>query len=253
MRLRIITIVISFALLGAIPVWGQTNVIKRQGNTVKQSTTTAKRPAKSQVNVTPQKQEKGIYYVCLNFGYNLSWSQQICREMRAKGYPAFVVADGEGFILNSPSKSDCGYMCCVKSFKNRQDVAAFCKSFSDSRYNIYAIRYNNHDISSWSTGLSTEQLLLMNGNQLYQLAEDYYFGKNGKSKDISNAQHCYYQAAYIDYVPAQLRLGQLYEEGGGTYSWEFKKDLKAATYWYKQAAAQGDDTAKKALQRLNSD
>jgi len=234
MKQRIITSVIVLSLLSTMSTWGQTTVIKRNSPATKPKTG-------KQNTIKPVEQEKGIYYLCLNWGYNLGWTQQVCREMRAKGYPAIVVKDGSG------------YMTCVKSFKNREDVAAFYQSFSDSRYHIQTIRYNNHDISSWDTGLSTEQLLSMNGNQLYQLAEDYYFGKNEKSKDISKAQHCYYQAAYIDYVPAQLRLGQLYEEGGGTYSWEFKKDLEAAIYWYKQAAAQGDDTAKNALPRLNEE
>ena len=219
--------------------YGQTKkVVRQQQKPVVQKSAPAKTATakpKSQVNVTPQKMEKGIYYLCLNWGYNLGWSQQICREMRAKGYPAFVVADNERFILNSPAKgnSDTGYMCCVKSFTNRADAAAFYESFSDSRYNIYCARYNFHDIETY--------WLKYNGKELCELAEDYKYGRNGKNKSKYDVERCYLQAAYIDYDPAQLKLGLLYEETDGAWASDYKP--KSAAYWYEKAAENGNAEA----------
>lgn len=219
--------------------YGQTKkVVRQQQKPVVQKSAPAKTATakpKSQVNVTPQKMGKGIYYLCLNWGYNLGWSQQICREMRAKGYPAFVVADDEGFILNSPAKgnSDTGYMCCVKSFTNRADAAAFYESFSDSRYNIYCARYNFHDIETY--------WLKYNGKELCELAEDYKYGRNGKNKSKYDVERCYLQAAYIDYDPAQLKLGLLYEETDGAWASDYKP--KSAAYWYEKAAENGNAEA----------
>lgn len=242
MKKRLIFL-LSFFLLSMLTttaVYGQTKKVVRQKQApVTQKSLPAKKAtAKSntQAYLKPVAQEKDIYYVCLNFGYNLGWSQQICREMRAKGYPAFVVADANSFILNSPAKgkSDVGYSCCVKSFKNRADAASFCKSFSDSKYVIYSVDYNGHTIDE--SGLS------MNGKELYQLAEDYYYGKNGKSVDKYRANEWYLQAAYIDYTPALLKLGLLYEMGeGGTFHDTFSP--KSAAYWYEKAAENGNAEA----------
>lgn len=220
--------------------FGQTKKVVRQTKQapVTQKSTSAKAAtAKSntQAYLKPVAQEKDIYYACLNFGYNLGWSQQICREMRAKGYPAFVVADGNSFILNSPAKgqSDVGYGCCVKSFKNRAEAAAFCKSFSDSRYGIYSVQYNGHWIK--------EYLLQYNGKELCELAEDYKYGRNGKKQSDYDAEECYLQAAYIDYAPAQLKLGRFYEETDGARAYEYNP--KSAAYWYEKAAENGNAEA----------
>ena len=52
------------------------------------------------------------------------------------------------------------------------------------------------------------------------------------------------KAAEKDIVYAQMKLGQMYEEGDGV-----PKDLQHAAKWYGMAAMQGNDDAKQKLIR----
>lgn len=208
--------------------YGQTTIVKRQKNNVSQNSPATKGKTGKQNTIKPIEQEKGIYYLCLNWGYNLGWTQQVCREMRTKGYPAIVIKDGSG------------YMTCVSTFKDRESANAFYKSFSDKRYNITGVKYNGYNVEGGMTKTSS---------QLYELAEDYYYGRNGKSKDKYDANQWYFQAAYIDNALAQLKLGILYENGeGGTFHNE--RNLNIAAIWYKKAANQGNAEAQYNLGRF---
>ena len=244
MKHKIITSVIALSLLATMPAWGQTNVIKRQ-NIDKQNssasnpkTTTGKKNA-----IKPVEQEKGIYYICVNTGYNLGWMQQVCREMRAKGYPAIILKTGFAYMT---SKDESGYMTCVSTFKDRESANAFCKSFSDERYHIYSVQYNGHWIKEDGLG--------MNSDQLYELAEDYYYGRNGKEKSNYRAEEWYEQAAYLDNALAQLKLGILYEEKSENCKSYYPEGVlfykKMAIEWYEKAASNGNANAKSALERL---
>lgn len=241
MKHKIITSIIALSLLATIPAWGQTNVIKRQNNdnqnssASKPKTTTGKKNA-----IKPVEQEKGIYYICVNTGYNLGWMQQVCREMRAKGYPAIVIKT-ESMYENKPL-----YYTCVSTFKDRESANAFCKSFSDERYHIYSVQYNGHYIEEDGLG--------MNSDQLYELAEDYYYGRNGKEKSNYDAEKWYEQAAYLDNALAQLKLGIWYEEKSEDCKSYYPEGVlfykKKAIEWYEKAASNGNANAKSALERL---
>lgn len=231
---------ITICLLVSTVTFAQTKKVVRQTKPapLAQKITPAKKTtAKSTMwaYLKPVAQEKDIYYVCLNSGYNLGWSQQICREMRTKGYPAFVVAYGNSSRLNSPAKgqSDVEYGCCVKSFRNRSEAAVFCRSFSDNKYVIYSVQYNGHWI--------TEYLLQYNGKELCELAEDYKYGRNGKKQSKNKTKECLLEAAYIDYAPAQLKLGLFYEDTDGAWAYEYEP--KTAAYWYEKAAENGNGEA----------
>jgi len=67
----------------------------------------------------------------------------------------------------------------------------------------------------------------------------------GVSTDLAEAAKWYLQAAEQGYVRAQTKLGGFYAEGAGV-----KRDLAQACRWYEAAAAKGDETARKALPKL---
>lgn len=76
------------------------------------------------------------------------------------------------------------------------------------------------------------------------LASCYERGQ-GVKKDLAEAAKFYTQAAEQGYTRAQLKLGAFYAEGTGV-----AKDLAQAYKWYQPAAAKGDETARKALRKL---
>lgn len=107
--------------------------------------------------------------------------------------------------------------------------------------------------------------------QIYQEANNYYYGKNGVSQDYKKAFDLYLQAAEKGHAGAQNMCGHMYYTGKGTTqdyvkaaSWQqksaiqgnmyaqyniglsyekgngVKQDYTDAFYWYKKSAEQGD-------------
>ncbi len=66
------------------------------------------------------------------------------------------------------------------------------------------------------------------------LANCYYYGKGGVSKDYYKAFYWWNKAAQRNYAPAQYQLGICY-----TWARGVNKDDSAAFYWYLNAANQG--------------
>ena len=66
--------------------------------------------------------------------------------------------------------------------------------------------------------------------------------KYDKSGNYAKAAEWYRKSAERGYAEAQFRLGFMYEYGKGV-----PKDIKEARIWYKKASAQGDISAKTAL------
>ena len=77
------------------------------------------------------------------------------------------------------------------------------------------------------------------------LAEDYYYGRNGKSKDYEKAAASYHIAAVAGDANSQCSLGWCYEKGQGV-----AKSAQEAEKWYRKAAEQGEKKAEKHLARI---
>jgi TPR repeat protein len=80
------------------------------------------------------------------------------------------------------------------------------------------------------------------------LAEDYYYGCNGKSKDYKKAAANYLIAAKAGDAYSQYGLGLCYEKGQGV-----EQSAQEAVKWYSKAAAQGEDKAKERLEILKAE
>ncbi len=72
----------------------------------------------------------------------------------------------------------------------------------------------------------------------YLLGNDYYYGRNGKPKDYSEAIKLYRKAADNGSAEAQYLIGHKYDIGDG-----FEKDETKAAMWYRKAAGQGNADA----------
>ena len=78
--------------------------------------------------------------------------------------------------------------------------------------------------------------------EAYELAEDYFFGNNGKNKDIRQVVEYSYIAAEYGHAGAQFRLGYCFSTGDGV-----TKDDAMAAQWYYRAAEQGHTRAQNNL------
>lgn len=69
--------------------------------------------------------------------------------------------------------------------------------------------------------------------EMYQLGENYYYGKNGYEKDYSKAVEWFRKSAEQGYAKAQNHLGVCYRFGDGV-----SKDYNEAVKWYRKSAEQ---------------
>ena len=70
--------------------------------------------------------------------------------------------------------------------------------------------------------------------QIADMANDYYSGRNGKTQDYAEAVRWYRKAADQGFAYAQLSLGICYKNGQGV-----TQDYAEAVKWYRKAADQG--------------
>lgn len=80
--------------------------------------------------------------------------------------------------------------------------------------------------------------------RIAHLAEDYYYGRNGKPKDYEKAATNFRIAAEAGDAYSQYSLGFCYENGQGV-----EQSLEDAAKWYRKAADQG---FKDAMERLKT-
>ena len=76
---------------------------------------------------------------------------------------------------------------------------------------------------------------------IFQRAEDYYYGKNGKNSDTAKAIELYRQAAEQGHIEAQFALGAALKMPG-----EYQNTREAVT-WLREAAEQGHQEAQQEL------
>ena len=96
------------------------------------------------------------------------------------------------------------------------------------------IGYNNSNVGVSAS--STNANLTV--SQMFELGEDYFIGRNGKSKDYAKAIEWYNKAADKGNADAMIRLAECYEEGYGVA----KNERKGVEY-EKNAAALGNAKA----------
>ncbi len=85
----------------------------------------------------------------------------------------------------------------------------------------------------------------LSANEMYELGEDSYYGRNGKPQDYAEAVKWYLKAAEQEHVDAQNSLGYMYENGLGV-----TQDYKVSVGWYRKAAEKGDADAQFSLGNL---
>ena len=78
----------------------------------------------------------------------------------------------------------------------------------------------------------------MSAQQLTKVGDDYYFGKNGKSKNYATAANYYYKAAQMGHADAQNNLAICYKDGLGV-----QVNYYEAARWFQAAAQQGNHHA----------
>ena len=83
-----------------------------------------------------------------------------------------------------------------------------------------------------------ESKMLQTADKMFEQGEDYFLGRNGKSKDYAKAVEWYNKAAEQGNADAMIRLAECYEEGYGVA----KSERKGVEY-EKKAAALGNAKA----------
>ncbi len=78
----------------------------------------------------------------------------------------------------------------------------------------------------------------MTAQQIAEIADDYYYGRNGKTQDYAEAVKWARKAAEMGDSNGQFRLGYCYKNGLGV-----TQDYAEAVRWYRKAAEQGDANA----------
>jgi TPR repeat protein len=78
-----------------------------------------------------------------------------------------------------------------------------------------------------------------------ELGEAFFVGKLGVARDAVMAATWFRRAAEQGFAPAQSKLADCFERGDGVAKYEMKAYL-----WNLQAAAQGDERAKRSATRL---
>ncbi len=74
----------------------------------------------------------------------------------------------------------------------------------------------------------------LSSEEMFNRGKDFYYGRNGKKKDYTQAAQWYRKAAEQGHAEAQTDLGYMYERGYGV-----TKNLKTAVEWYARGAQSG--------------
>lgn len=138
--MRLVKLFVCLMLLSAsTEMYGQTKKVVRQQKAPETQKNAGKaktqQKAKFVADFYPTDMKKGIYYMCIMESWNLANSKAVCRKMAAKGYsPALVQIAKE---------HDMGFFICIKQYKDKASAEKFARSFSDDRYELAYIFYND--------------------------------------------------------------------------------------------------------------
>ena len=115
-----------------------------------------------------------------------------------------------------------------------KDINEAVKWYLKSAEQGYALAQTRLEENGYSLEASAEEM--------YQLGENYYYGKNGYEQDYTKAVEWYRKSAEQGYATAQNDLGYCYQWGKGV-----SKDYNEAVKWYRKSAEQGNAAAQKWL------
>ena len=102
--------------------------------------------------------------------------------------------------------------------------------------------YNRLKASVMDTSVEDSDLNPNDGENYFNLAEDYYYGENGRPVDQKEAVRWYKQAAHLNHADAQFSLGYCYAHGEG-----IGESAQDAVYWFRKGAENGSADAQCAL------
>ena len=110
---------------------------------------------------------------------------------------------------------------------------------NNKKFRSFWISNNSLERSFGAYGIGNDNVATKKSpSEIYAEAEEYYYGKNGKTVDYAKAFDLYKKAAELDYLDAQFTLGLMCAQGRGT-----SQNYSDAYRWYKKAAEQGHSAA----------
>ena len=143
-------------------------------------------------------------------------------------------------LLNGVDYPAAEFICVDPLFKQKERDARidyFCNNLFDAT-RIYSLSKAKGEWKNmWSCVVRILSKIKTDKNAddtIFQLAEDYYMGRNGLSRNYEKAAEIYLNLAQKNHKKAQYRLGYFYYRG-----LFFKRDDREAVKWYRLSAEQG--------------
>lgn len=151
------------------------------------------------------------------------WAFENCYSLNEITIPIYLE------VIGKRAFSGCSSLSLKKSINDNKSDDITSNDSDTIIYNDLEIRIQNGDTDA-----------------MYEMAQNYYIGKNNYKENYNMAAYWYYQAAIKDHVDSQYELGRLYETGLGVG----KVDLLQALEWYEKAARKGNKNAACAENRI---
>ena len=148
------------------------------------------------------------------------------------------------------ASSQCRLGCCYEKGigveKSAQDAEKWYRKAADQGHaKAKGFLANLKDEAEAKRKAEEEAALKARIKSIVDLADDYYYGRNGKSKDYVEAAAHYRKAADAGHAYAQYSIGWCYEKGQGV-----EKSVPKAGEWYRKAVEQGNANAKERMETL---
>ena len=141
-----------------------------------------------------------------------------------------------GVFASQATLQDIRSMIAVSRFKDVHLEYLTCANFTTHVTRL---------LSSRQTSIQDEQQNSAQG--LYEQAENYYHGQNGVMEDRAKAFELYKKASELGHAESQYSLGYMYAYGECT-----TKDEEKALFWYRKAAKQGHEKARRMVEGIES-
>ncbi len=126
-----------------------------------------------------------------------------------------------------------------ENIKLKEQLTQSTKAFEDLRLEMLALKNaldeSKSDNEKQKLAIEYAQKSKdISANEIFEIGQDYYWGKKGKSKDHHKAFSWFQKAAELGNKYALNDLGVLYDMGHGV-----RQDYKLAVFWYQEAANRG--------------
>ena len=132
----------------------------------------------------------------------------------------------------------------VRMLEDKRKNKSKNSSIIAQNFSINEIKKGIHFIDAVKKGIAeakeqkSKQAQKKTPQQLYNEANNYFYGENGVNQDLSKAFLTYLEAATQGHAGAQTQVGYMYSNGKG-----IKEDKAKAIDWYLKAAEQGNATS----------